>query len=105
MADVRSGACAAHARVARDRIAPAVAPQERAFGIVKVGVDGALLRHEPLAGQPAGRRALTLVYPVHTGSWLGMPGRMAMMLGAVSLPLLFAVGVYLTLGRNGQRRR
>ena len=56
-------------------------------------IDGALVAHEPFAAQPAGKRALAYVYPLHSGSWLGIPGRTLMMLSAATMPALFAIGL------------
>ena len=80
------------------------APHDRAFGTVRLTTEGALVAHEPFAAQPAGKRALAYVYPLHSGSWLGVPGRMLMMVSAATMPALFAIGLYLWLGARRRRR-
>lgn len=84
-------------------LAPDV-PHDRAFGVVRLTTEGALVAHEPFAAQPAGKRALAYVYPLHSGSWLGISGRVLMMVSAASMPVLFAIGLYLWLGARRRRR-
>jgi sulfite reductase (NADPH) flavoprotein alpha-component len=49
-----------------------------------------------------GQRALTTLYPLHMGTYFGLPGRIAMMLAALALPGFAITGWMLYLGRRRQ---
>jgi sulfite reductase (NADPH) flavoprotein alpha-component len=47
---------------------------------------------------------LAVIYPLHLGTYFGLPGRIAMMLGGLSLPAFAVTGWMLYLGRRRQSR-
>ena len=76
---------------------------------IRIG-DGAVLQDERHAGKPAGERLLAAFYPLHVGSYFGAPGRVAMLLAALMLPVFAVTGWMLFLLRRkavaqSQRRR
>ncbi|WP_296944020.1 sulfite reductase flavoprotein subunit alpha [uncultured Massilia sp.] len=80
------------------------APHERARGTMSVGADGALLKDAPYASLGAGRRALAAIYPLHMGTFWGLPGRIVMMLASLALPGFAITGWMLYLSRRRQAR-
>ncbi len=80
------------------------APHERARGSMAVGADGALLKNEPYASLGAGRRALAAIYPLHMGTFWGLPGRIVMLLASLALPGFAITGWMLYLSRRRQAR-
>ncbi|GKT22877.1 PepSY domain-containing protein [Acidovorax sp. SUPP3334] len=69
---------------------------------------------EPLSGQvsvddrharrSAAARALAAIYPLHMGTYFGLPGRLAVMFASLAMPLFAITGWMLYLGRRRQRR-
>lgn len=69
---------------------------------------------EPLTGEvpvddrhaqrSAAARALATIYPLHMGTYFGLPGRVAVMVGSLAMPLFAVTGWMLYLGRRRQRR-
>jgi sulfite reductase (NADPH) flavoprotein alpha-component len=80
------------------------APHERARSRMSVGADGTLQKDEPYAGMSTGQRALTTIYPLHMGTYFGLPGRIVMMLAALALPGFAITGWLLYLSRRRQAR-
>ena len=81
------------------------APHERARNRMSIQASsGEVTQDERYANQPAGVRLMTLVYPLHVGSYFGVPGRLAMMLSALSLPVFGVTGWMLYLGRRREKR-
>jgi uncharacterized iron-regulated membrane protein len=54
---------------------------------------GTLLAAQSTASEPAGSRLLGWILPVHTGEWLGLPGRLLMLLTGLSILALTISGV------------
>jgi sulfite reductase (NADPH) flavoprotein alpha-component len=54
--------------------------------------------------QPRSQRFLAAIYPLHMGTYFGLAGRIAMMLGALSLPVFAVTGWMLYLGRRRSAR-
>lgn len=78
---------------------------ERARNRMKLSVPGAeLLQDERHAAKPAGQRALAAIYPLHMGTYFGLPGRIAMMLAALALPAFGITGWWLYLDRRAKQR-
>jgi len=58
-------------------------------------------RYEQLG---TGAHFLSVIYPLHLGTYFGLPGRIIMMLGGLSLPAFAVTGWMLYLGRRRQSR-
>lgn len=76
------------------------APHPRARNRMSIGADGKVLKDEPYAAMSAGQRALSTIYPLHMGTYFGLPGRIAMMLASLSLPGFAVTGWMLYLRRR-----
>ncbi|WP_434026943.1 PepSY domain-containing protein [[Pseudomonas] boreopolis] len=87
------------------RYRPADPAHSRAYDLVEIdGIRGLVLRRQPYAGQSAGEQLLTSLYALHTGSFFGLPGRIAWMLAAACMPLFFVTGWLLYLDRRRKKR-
>ncbi|MFT3720909.1 PepSY domain-containing protein [Pseudorhodoferax sp.] len=71
---------------------------------MQIGLDGEIRRDQRFADRTAAQRALATIYPLHIGEFFGLPGRIAMMLAALALPLLGVTGWWLYLQRRRRRR-
>jgi sulfite reductase (NADPH) flavoprotein alpha-component len=80
------------------------APHVRARSRMTLGADGAVTKDERYAAMGVGQRALTTLYPLHMGTYFGLPGRIAMMLAALTLPGFAVTGWLLYLGRRREAR-
>jgi sulfite reductase (NADPH) flavoprotein alpha-component len=80
------------------------APHPRARSRMTLGIDGALVKDEPYDAMSTGQRALTTIYPLHMGTYFGLPGRLVMMLAALALPGFGITGWMLYLGRRREQR-
>jgi len=82
------------------RYLAADAPHDRAFNVLRLAVDGSVVAHERYGEQTGGQRVVGSIYPLHVGSYFGMPGRILVMLASLSLPLFAITGWYLWLSRR-----
>ncbi len=83
----------------------AKAPHERARSRMSIDpVTGKLSAVDRYADRSMGARALSTIYPVHMGTYFGLPGRVAMMLASLGLPLFAVTGWMLYLDRRRLRR-
>ncbi|MBB3220217.1 PepSY domain-containing protein [Pseudoduganella umbonata] len=80
------------------------APHPRARSAMTIAPDGTLAKNEPYAAKSAGARALTTIYPLHIGTYFGLPGQVAMMLASLALPGFAVTGWMLYLKRRRQAR-
>jgi sulfite reductase (NADPH) flavoprotein alpha-component len=64
-----------------------------------------VLVDERHAAKPAGARLLAAIYPLHMGTYFGLPGRVVMMLGALALPVFGVTGWWLYVDRRSKRRK
>nr|WP_314543060.1 sulfite reductase flavoprotein subunit alpha [uncultured Massilia sp.] len=80
------------------------APHVRARSRMTLALDGTVVKDEPYAAMSAGQRALTTIYPLHMGTYFGIPGRIVMMLAALALPGFGITGWMLYLGRRRAAR-
>ena len=81
------------------------APHERARSRLTVKTDGsAVTQDDPYATRTAGRRALTVIYPLHMGTYFGLPGRVAAMLASLMLPVFAVTGWMLYLDRRRKKQ-
>ncbi|NVD70632.1 PepSY domain-containing protein [Duganella sp. BJB1802] len=65
---------------------------------------GAIVKHEPYAQIGVAARALTTFYPLHIGTYFGLPGRLFMFFASLSLPGFAVTGWMLYLKRRRQKR-
>jgi sulfite reductase (NADPH) flavoprotein alpha-component len=80
-------------------------PHDRAFNAMTLNpVTGAVLTHEPYADKPLGEQLFDSNYAVHTGSFLGLPGRVLMTVASLCMPLFFITGWLLYLDRRRKQR-
>jgi sulfite reductase (NADPH) flavoprotein alpha-component len=80
------------------------APHPRARSAMTIQRDGTLAKNEPYAAKSVGARALTTIYPLHIGTYFGLPGQIAMMLASLALPGFAVTGWMLYLKRRRQAR-
>lgn len=81
------------------------APHARAWNSVTLDpASGRVLGRQRYADLPAGRRLPGTVFALHSGELLGWPGRIAMLLAALSLPAFTVTGVWLWLWRRRSPR-
>jgi len=81
------------------------APHVRARGKMLVNQQtGAMVKNEPYNEMTLGTRAQTIIYPLHMGTYFGLPGRLFMLLASLSLPGFAITGWMLYLKRRRQKR-
>ncbi len=80
------------------------AAHERARNQMALLPDGAVQRDERHADLPAGRRAVGAIYPLHMGTYFGLPGRLFMALASLIMPLFAITGWMLYLDRRRKAR-
>ncbi|MBN6149784.1 sulfite reductase flavoprotein subunit alpha [Xanthomonas sp. AmX2] len=66
---------------------------------------GRVLKQQRYAAQPTGRQWLASVFALHSGSYFGLPGRVAVMLASLCMPLFFVSGWLLYLDRRRKQRQ
>lgn len=78
-----------------------VSAHERAWNILKFDrLSGAVVSRELYDDQPRGRRFVSALFPLHSGSFFGAPGRVLMALASLLLPLFAVTGIWLWLLRR-----
>ena len=80
------------------------AVHERARNRLNVGQDGRVVLEEAYAALPAGKRFLGAIYPLHMGTFFGLPGRIVMFLSSLGLALFAITGWMLYLDRRCKKR-
>lgn len=80
------------------------APHDRARNQLSLNLDGAVLRDDRFADLPAGRRALAAIFPLHTGTYFGITGRIIVTVAALMMPLFAITGWLLYLQRRRSSR-
>ncbi|WP_333908900.1 sulfite reductase flavoprotein subunit alpha [Acidovorax sp. NCPPB 4044] len=81
------------------------APHERARHRMLIDLRTGNITTDDRYGQRSlGARALSTIYPLHMGTYFGLPGRMAVTAASLALPLFAITGWMLYLGRRRQRR-
>ncbi|HEX5124985.1 MAG TPA: PepSY-associated TM helix domain-containing protein [Rhodanobacteraceae bacterium] len=80
-------------------------PHMRAWNTLKIDAkSGAIASRELYAEQPAGRRFVSSLFPLHSGDFFGLPGRIAMAIAALLLPLFTLTGFWMWLQRRRAER-
>jgi sulfite reductase (NADPH) flavoprotein alpha-component len=78
------------------RYQTAASPHDRAWDTLKLDpVDGALRGRERYVDQPRGRRFVASLFPLHSGSWFGVPGRVVAASSALLMPLFALSGLWM----------
>jgi len=81
------------------------APHERARNRLSVlPLTGEIKQDERFAQQSAGARALGAIYPLHMGTYFGLPGRLIITLASLCMPVFAVTGWLLYLGRRRAKR-
>jgi len=81
------------------------APHERARSSMSINPqDGSLTENKPHASQGLGARLVNIIYPMHMGTYFGLPGRIIVTLASLALPLFGITGWMLYLGRRKAKR-
>jgi sulfite reductase (NADPH) flavoprotein alpha-component len=76
-------------------------PHGRAWNTLKVDTaSGAIVANELYAAQPRGRRFVSSLFPLHSGDFLGVPGRIAMAIAAFLMPFFFITGIWMWIARR-----
>ena len=65
---------------------------------------GEAAQHERYADKPMAGRLVNSIYPLHMGTYWGLPGRIVMMLASLGLALFTVTGWMLYLGRRRTRK-
>jgi sulfite reductase (NADPH) flavoprotein alpha-component len=65
---------------------------------------GETTRHERYADKPLAGRLVNSIYPMHMGTYWGLPGRIVMLLSSLGLALFAITGWMLYLGRRRTKR-
>ena len=80
-------------------------PHARAWNTLRIEAkSGAVVGRELHADQPAGRRFVSSLFPLHSGDFFGWPGRIAMAIAALALPLFTLTGWWMWLQRRRAER-
>ncbi|SFL98570.1 sulfite reductase (NADPH) flavoprotein alpha-component [Rugamonas rubra] len=83
----------------------AAAPHEQARNRMSVlAASGKITQDKRYADLNARDRFLTTFYPLHMGTYFGLPGRLAMMVAGLAMPLFGITGWMLYLGRRKLKR-
>lgn len=78
---------------------------ERASNLVKIDADSAaILNHERYAEKPVGDKIMSSIFPLHSGSFFGLPGRITFMLASLTMPLFAITGWMLYLKRRKEKK-
>jgi sulfite reductase (NADPH) flavoprotein alpha-component len=81
------------------------APHERARNRLSIMPQtGNITQDERYAGLAPGAQAIMTIYPLHLGTYFGLPGRILMFAAGLGLPLFAITGWMLYLDRRRQRR-
>jgi len=83
------------------RYLTATSPHDRAFSTLKVdAASGEIAAREPYAELPRGRRFVSSIFPLHSGSFFGTPGRVLVALAALLMPFFAVTGIWLWMLRR-----
>lgn len=73
--------------------------------LVVDAASGERLRLAPYADRRLGQDLVTGVFELHRGAWFGLPGRIAITIAALTMPLFTVTGLLLYLGRHRRKAR
>ncbi|PPT28986.1 PepSY domain-containing protein [Xanthomonas arboricola] len=87
------------------RFLPEHPDHDRAYDNLEIEPgSGALLRRQDYALLPRGQQLLVSMFPLHSGSFFGLPGRIVVMLASVGMSVFFVTGWMLYLDRRRKKR-
>ncbi|WP_045770710.1 PepSY domain-containing protein [Xanthomonas albilineans] len=87
------------------RYLPPDPPHSRAYDSVEIDPStGRIERRQHYRRQPLGRQLLTSMFALHTGSFFGLPGRVAMLLSSLCMTLFCVTGWMLYLDRRRKQQ-
>jgi len=72
--------------------------------LVISGVTGATVSTVPYKDRLLGQDIITSIFEIHRGAYFGLPGRIAMMLASLTMPLFTITGLLLYLARRRRKR-
>lgn len=80
-------------------------PHDRAYSQLQLDPGtGAVRRHDRYADKALGDQLVTSLYALHTGSYLGLPGRLVLFATSLCMPLFFVTGWLLYLDRRRKKK-
>ncbi len=83
----------------------ASSPHDRAFNRIELDpASGAIRSHERYADKPRGGRFVASMFPLHSGGYFGLPGRLVTCVAALLMPLFAVTGWMMYLARRRIRR-
>lgn len=86
------------------RYQTAASPHERAWNTLKIhAANDAVASRELYAELPRGRRFVFSIFPLHSGGFFGLPGRIAMAFAALMMPFFAVTGFLLWIARRRNR--
>ena len=81
-------------------------PHERAFNRLEIDpVNASILLHDRYAERPFGAQLIASIFTLHSGSYFGLAGQIAMMTASLAMPLFVVTGWMLYLDRRRNKRR
>jgi sulfite reductase (NADPH) flavoprotein alpha-component len=79
---------------------------ERAFNTIALDpASGAIARHERYDDKPLGGKLTSSIFPLHSGSFFGMPGLVLYMLASLAMPVFTVTGWMMYLERRKRKAR
>ncbi|HEY8508856.1 MAG TPA: PepSY-associated TM helix domain-containing protein [Steroidobacteraceae bacterium] len=79
---------------------------ERAFSTLAVDAStGEVIRHERYAEKSVGAKLVSSIFPLHSGSFFGLPGTVLFMVASLAMPLFTVTGWMLYLNRRARKAR
>jgi len=76
-------------------------PHERAWNTLKVdAANDSVAARELYAEQPRGRRFVSSIFPLHSGGFFGLPGRIVVAFAALMMPFFAVTGFLLWIARR-----
>ncbi|WP_426076007.1 PepSY domain-containing protein [Janthinobacterium sp. PSPC3-1] len=81
------------------------APHDRARSTMAISpADGSITEDKPYGQQGQGSRLVSIIYPLHMGTYFGLPGRIIVTVASLCMPLFGITGWMLYLGRRKAKR-
>ena len=81
------------------------APHDRARSTMAIlPADGSITEDKPYGQQGTGSRLVSVIYPLHMGTYFGLPGRIIVTIASLCMPLFGITGWMLYLGRRKAKR-
>jgi sulfite reductase (NADPH) flavoprotein alpha-component len=77
---------------------------DRANNTVSIDTTGAVLKHEPYADKRTGEKFMASIFPLHSGSFFGVPGSTLYMIASLAMPVFTITGWMLYLDRRRRKR-